>query len=154
MNSRRTASAGGRQRRASPTCFTVRGQKPASFAFLGAWSPALNGASMFQPLHLPAPIMGVMSAHPSLSQGTPRAGCLSAPEVLMRPRSMPAKSSCRHKVPFSIETGNPLFFQKEGLASQLSDWTVRVRSDTLTSPLILKTDRPGRPKVSSLFRLP
>lgn len=48
-------------------------QKLARLASLGAWGPALDGASVFQPLHLSTPIMGVMSAHPSLSQGTPRA---------------------------------------------------------------------------------
>lgn len=85
----------------------MHGHKVARLAFLGAQGPALDVASVFQPLHLPAPIMGVMSAHPSLSQGTPRAGCLSVMKVLMFPKDMPARPSCSQKVSFSTESGIP-----------------------------------------------
>lgn len=57
---------GAGQRRASLICFIVHGQKLARPAFLGTRGPVLEGASVFQLLHLPAPIMDVTSIHPSL----------------------------------------------------------------------------------------
>lgn len=84
-------------------------------AFLGALGPVLEGASVSQPLYLPAPIMDVMSAHPSLGQGTPITGCLPVLEVPVILRSMPARPSCRHKVPFSAEAGTPPGFSGEAL---------------------------------------
>lgn len=95
------------QRRAVLICFPVHGQRLARPAFLGALGPALEGASVVQPLHLPAPIMDVMSAHPSLGQGTPITGCFPVLEGPVILRSMPARPSCRHKVPFSAEAGIP-----------------------------------------------
>lgn len=59
------------QRRAVLICFPVHGQRLPRPAFLGALGPALEGASVVQSLHLPAPIMDAISAHPSLGQGTP-----------------------------------------------------------------------------------
>lgn len=90
----------------------MRGWKLARPASLGALGLALDSASVFQPLHLPAPVMDVMSAHPSMSQGTPITGCLPVLEVPVIPKSMPAGPPCRHKVPFSAEAGMfPLFVQ-------------------------------------------
>lgn len=75
-----------------------------------------------------------------MSQCIPITGCLPVLEVPVIPKSMPARPPCRYKVSFSAEARMfPLFVQGR-LSSQQFEGSVRVRSDTLTCPFILRTD--------------